>query len=212
MQTLHECNPDLSVIVPVYNLEPYIGSLLHSLKAQILEDVKVEHIFVLNNCTDDSEGVIQRSGLENVRILYCSEQGCGPARNMGFDVSKGEYIWFMDGDDWLVNRRALYFAVKACQKYRFNILRVPFESDKFTYNYFSMVWQYVLYRDFIKDVRFPSIQPCEDDAYMAEVLAKVGADRNTYLQLPAISIPLYYYNYMREGSNMYRHFRGERLT
>lgn len=210
MQTLCERDYDLSVIVPVYNLEQYIGHLLYTLKAQVLDDIKVEHIFVLNNCTDDSEKVIRQSGLD-CKIIECEEQGCGPARNKGFEVSKGEFVWFMDGDDWLLSRTALRDATKAAKQYRLNILRVPFKSDKFCQNYFSMVWQYVLYRDFVKDVRFPSIQPCEDDVYMDEVLRKVGADHNTYLMLPTLSQPLYYYNYMRTGSNMYRHSRGELL-
>ena len=100
MQTLQQRDPDLSVIVPVYNLEEYIGQLLTSLKAQVLDDVQVEYIFVLNNCTDDSEGVIRRSGLEGIKIINCEEQGCGPARNAGFDISRGEFVWYMDGDDW----------------------------------------------------------------------------------------------------------------
>ena len=211
MQTLQQRPPDLSVIVPVYNLENYIGHLIHTLKAQILDDITVEHIFVLNNCTDDSEGVIERSELPNTTILFCEEQGCGPARNVGFAASSGEYVWFMDGDDWLLSRTALRDVVRAAQDNRLNILRVPFSSEKFHYNYFSMVWQYVLYRDFVKDDRFPSIQPCEDDVYMDKILARVGADHNTFLRLPTMSRPLYYYNYMREGSNMYRHHRGERI-
>lgn len=211
MQTLQQRSPDLSVIVPVYNLEPFIGHLLHTLKAQILDDITVEHIFVLNNCTDDSEGVIRRSELPNTTILNCEEQGCGPARNMGFEASRGEYIWFMDGDDWLLSRTAIRDCVRAAQDNRLNILRVPFRSDKFQYNYFSMVWQYVLYRDFVKEDRFPSIQPCEDDVYMDAILKSVGADHNTFLYLPTMSRPLYYYNYLREGSNMYRHFHGEKL-
>ena len=105
----------------------------------------------------------------------------------------------MDGDDWLINRRALQFATRAAQKYRLNILRVPFRSDKFQYDYFSMVWQYVLYRDFVKDDRFPSIQPCEDDVYMDAILRRVGADRYSYLNLPHLSTPLYYYNYLEDG-------------
>lgn len=211
MQTLLERDPDLSVIVPVYNLEPFIGHLLETLKAQRLDGLLVEYIFVLNNCTDNSEGEIRRSELPNTTILTCEEQGCGPARNKGFEESRGEFIWYMDGDDWLISRTALRDATRAAQRHRLNILRIPFISDRFTYNYFSMVWQYVLYRDFVKEFRFPSIQPCEDDVYMDEVLRKVGADRQTYLMLPTLSEPLYFYNYMREGSNMYRHFRGEAI-
>ena len=60
MPTLHEC--DLSVIVPVYNLERYIIPLLISLKGQDLGEYQVEYIFVLNNCTDRSKEVIEKSG------------------------------------------------------------------------------------------------------------------------------------------------------
>ena len=210
MQTLLERDPDLSVIVPVYNLEKYIEPMLTSLKIQELGDYKVECIFVLNNCTDESERVIRESGLE-CTILECSEQGCGPARNVGFEASKGQYIWYMDGDDWLLSTRAIRLVLDAVYQNELSILRVPFESDKFKMQYFSMVWQYVLWRGLIKDIRFPAIQPCEDDRYMEKVLGRLGLNCWEYGAVPLISKPLYYYNYMREGSNMYRHSRGELL-
>ena len=210
MQALYERDPDLSVIVPVYNLERYLDPLLTSLKMQELGGYKVEYIFVLNNCIDLSEEVIRESGLE-CTILQCSEQGCGPARNVGFEASKGQYIWFMDGDDWLLSTKAIKLVLDAVFQNELSILRVPFESDKFKMQYFSMVWQYVLWRGLIKDIRFPSIQPCEDDRYMEKVLGRLGLNCWEYGAVPLISKPLYYYNYMREGSNMYRHSRGERI-
>ena len=203
MQTLFERKTDLSVIVPVYNLERYIMPLLRTLLTQNVGDYIVEYIFVLNNCTDDSRGMIEASGL-NCTIIECPEQGCGLARNAGFEIATGKYIWFMDGDDFLMSDTAIRDALDKVYADDLDILLIPFNSNLFQMLYFSMVWQYVFRRDFIAEFKFPAIQPCEDDVYMEQVLAKAGLDRNTYLLLPRIDRPLYFYNYMREGSNMYR--------
>lgn len=201
MQTLFQC--DVSVIVPVYNLENYITPLLDSLKRQELGDYHVEFIFVLNNCTDESERVIRESGLE-ASIYTCEQQGCGLARNVGFENSHGRYIWFMDGDDWLLEPTAIKDALDKATRNNLKILRVPFDSEKFNINYFSMVWQYLIKREVIENIRFSAIQPCEDDEFMIKVLHDVGYSPQTYLQMPHLNNIYYYYNYLREGSNMYR--------
>ena len=54
MQALQQRDPDLSVIIPVYNLERFLAPMLDTLKAQKLGNYQVEIIFVLNNCTDHS--------------------------------------------------------------------------------------------------------------------------------------------------------------
>ena len=199
MPTLHK-RPDLSVIVPVYNLEKFIAPLLSSLKKQDTGAYIIEYVFVLNNCTDNSEAVIRNSGID-CTILNCEEQGCGPSRNAGLEHSTGKYVWFMDGDDWLLSDTAIKTALDKAQGK--DIIRIPFKSNAFNRDWFSMVWQYVLRRELIGDTRFPSIQPCEDDAFMEEILAKEGYNRVTYLLIPETE-PLYFYNYLREGSNMYR--------
>ena len=195
---------DISVIVPVYNLEHFLMPLLKTIKAQDLGDYKAEYIFILNNCTDDSERVIRDSELV-CKILTCSERGCGPSRNVGYEAASGKYIWYMDGDDWLLSNTAIRQVLDKAISEDLDILRIPFASDLYRQNCFAMVWQYLLRRTFVSEFRFPSIQPAEDDAYMEMVLAKAGLDRYRYFQLPHIDKPLYFYNYLREGSNMYRY-------
>ena len=210
MQTLQQRAPDITIIIPVYNLERFIQPMLDSLKAQDFGPYAAEIIFVLNNCTDESEDRIRESGLP-CEIINCAEQGCGPARNAGLDIARGEYIWMLDGDDWLTEPTAVREVLDKAKAEALDILRVPFQTNTFWGQYFSMVWQYVLRREFVQEFRFPSIQPAEDDAYMRQVLRKAGHSRFNYMQLPSVSRPLYFYNFGREGSNMYRWQRGERI-
>lgn len=207
MPTLCKC--DLSVIVPVYQLERFITPLLECFKKQDLGGRSVEYIFVLNNCTDRSEQIIRESGLE-CTILNCTEQGCGCARNVGFEAAHGEYVWFIDGDDWLLSDTAIGEALEFAQGK--DIVRIPFESNSFNRDYFSMVWQYIYRKSFVEDIRFRKIQPSEDVDYMNKVLAKMGLSADRYKEIPTYSKPLYYYNYLREGSNMARFMRGEDIN
>lgn len=210
MPTLLERNPDISVIIPVYNLERFLDPMLYSLAVQDIGHYTAEIIFVLNNCTDNSEAMIRRSNLA-CRIINCTTQGCGPARNAGIEIATGNYIWFMDGDDWLLSTRAIRSALDKAYAEDLNVLRIPFWSDIYQYNYFSMVWQYLLRREFVKGFRFPDYQPAEDDAYMRQVLDKAGVRNLNHLALPFLDRPYYFYNYGREGSNMMRVGRGEKI-
>ena len=208
MPTLCEC--DLSIIIPVYNLEKFITPMLICLKDQKLGDYKVEILFINNNCTDRTEEVIRNSGLD-CKILYCEKQGCGCARNVGIENAKGNYIWFLDGDDWLLSDVAIKYLLDAAYQTGFDVIYVPFISETFTWQYFSMCPQYFMRREFVQEFRFPEYQPAEDDAYMEQVLNKCGLNRWTYMRLPQFTVPLYYYNYGRPGSNMMRYQAGEKI-
>ena len=210
MPSLLERNPDISIIIPVYNLERFLQPMLDSLAVQNLGIYTAEIIFVLNNCTDDSEGVIRRSRIA-CRIINCTTQGCGPARNAALEIATGNYIWFMDGDDWLLSNRAVRAALDRAYAEDLNVLRIPFWSDTYQFNYFSMVWQYLLRREFVKGFRFPDYQPAEDDAYMRQVLDKAGVRNLNHLALPYLDRPYYFYNFGREGSNMMRVASGEKI-
>lgn len=210
MPPLHKCKTDLSIIIPVYNLENYITPMLDSLKCQQLNGYKIEIIFVLNNCTDDTEGVIRRSGLK-CKLIYCDIQGCGPARNAGIDIATGEYIWTIDGDDWLLTDTAILQILDRVKRDGMDILYVPFCHERYQGSYFSMTCQYVIKREFIGDIRFPHYQPAEDDNFSEKILNKKGLNKWEFMKLPSLENELYYYNFMREGSNMWRLAHGQRI-
>ncbi len=92
-------NPTVSIIVPVYNCEPWLGECIDSLLSQSYRDFEL--LLVDNNSTDRSPDIMRSYEDERVRILACAEQGVSSARNAGLLEAKGTYIYFIDGDDVL---------------------------------------------------------------------------------------------------------------
>lgn len=96
--------PAVSIIVPVYNAEKYIGELLDSVLAQTLQNFE---IIVVDDCSTDSSPEVVKSYLEKFdgRLTFArmkKNSGSAPApRNKGFRFARGEYIFFMDSDDTL---------------------------------------------------------------------------------------------------------------
>lgn len=94
--------PKISVIVPFYNAESYIGTCLDSLVAQTLKEL--EFIFVDDGSTDGSVAIIEERMKIDGRIKLlrnAANLGPGAARNKGVDHAQGEYVAFLDADDWL---------------------------------------------------------------------------------------------------------------
>ena len=94
--------PAISVIVPVYNVEEYVEECLASILDQDFEDVEV--IVVDDASTDRSAQVIEdcTRGNDKVRFIRLERNvGLGFARNEGLKVATGEYLLFVDSDDWL---------------------------------------------------------------------------------------------------------------
>lgn len=92
----------LSIIVPVYNVEKYVERCLNSLKGL---DIENEIIVVNDGSTDNSLEVVEKfkkeNPNENIIIINQKNQGVSVARNKGIEVSTGDYIYFLDSDDWI---------------------------------------------------------------------------------------------------------------
>jgi len=193
---------DISVIVPCHNLEKYIQPLLNSLSSQSLySGVSAEVIFVLDNCTDKTEEIIsewiERNGRLNPSIIKVNVHSCGLARNAGLLRARGNWIWFVDGDDWIMSSDA--FSILVDYAYFTNAHYIHFQFDypetfKFP-THPAMVWQYLFDRNTLANLRFTDIQPHEDKLFMEAYSAQWGPPVLLHDQL-------YYYNYGREGSNI----------
>jgi len=93
-----EINLDLvSVIIPCYNAECYIAEAIESVLAQTYKPIEI--IVVNDGSTDSSEEVI-RSFKDQILYKYQHNQGVSKARNSGFGLASGNYICFLDADDW----------------------------------------------------------------------------------------------------------------
>lgn len=94
-------NPIISLILPAYNVEKYIETCVHSCENQDLPRDGYEIIIVNDGSTDSTPLIAKRlSGVyENMRIVTQKNQGVSVARNNGFKLARGKYVWFIDLDD-----------------------------------------------------------------------------------------------------------------
>lgn len=93
--------PKVSIIIPIYNVENYLPQCLDSIVNQTLKDIE---IICIDDCsTDNSFNILKDYAAKDDRIVVLKQeknQGQGIARNRGLDTAKGEFIIFIDPDDW----------------------------------------------------------------------------------------------------------------
>lgn len=90
----------VSVIIPVYNAEKYLKQCLDSVVGQTLRDIE---IIIVNDGSSDGSADICRQYLSDERVIYIEKEngGAAAARQDGIDRARGEYLGFVDADDWL---------------------------------------------------------------------------------------------------------------
>ncbi len=208
-----------SIIVPVYNVESYIEKCLLSLKRQ--RNHSFEVLVINDGSTDSSLDIINRCVKDDSRFLvYTKENGdISDARNYGIERARGQYLLFVDGDDF-VSESYLEIIDKNLSLQNFpDILR--FQTFRYTYEngfvreclggefskrgvdalkiliqevYFDVVWLYAFRRDFFEKYhfRFTKGRRHEDFGLIPYIILK--AER-----VVSISTPLYYY-VLRENS------------
>ena len=101
-----------SVIIPVYNVEKYIDRCLKSIISQNCDDLEI--IVVDNGSTDSSGSICDTYANEysNISVYHIENHGVGSARNFGLSKARGEFIYFVDSDDYLVGNLFADFADK----------------------------------------------------------------------------------------------------
>ena len=93
--------PLVSIIVPIYNSEEFLDECIHSLLNQTLKDIEI--ILVDDASPDNSLEIMKKYAALDDRIVLINhkENRCGGARNSGIKVAKGNYLGFVDADDWV---------------------------------------------------------------------------------------------------------------
>lgn len=179
----------LSIIVPVYNSEDYIEQCVQSLVEQQVEDKEI--ILVNDGSTDSSESVMR--ALEEkypgiIRVISTENRGQGAARNSALDVARGEYIGFVDSDDYI--RPEMYrLMIEAAEKEHTDMavcdicmLYENGEEGVFRNNtaseepldHIGSVCCRLFRRDYIAQLRFPT-GVWYEDLYFSVMLAVKGS-------------------------------------
>ena len=105
----------VSVIIPVFNSERYLRQCLDSVLCQSMQDFEI--ICVDDGSTDGSKSIIEEYSQMDPRIILVSQgnRGGGAARNTGMEIARGEYLYFLDADDW-IESDLLQSAVGECER------------------------------------------------------------------------------------------------
>lgn len=116
----------LSVIIPCYNVAPYIGRAIESLLRQTGVDCEI--IIVDDGSTDNLLEVCKRwKEIEYIKIVHTDNQGVSEARNAGLQMAQGEYVFFMDPDDW-IDDGTLGKLVEKCEETKADAIQFGYKT------------------------------------------------------------------------------------
>lgn len=98
---MHEMNPKVSVIIPIYNTGKYLPECVESVRMQTLQEIEI--ILVDDESPDNAPEICDRYKTldDRVKVIHKKNGGLGFARNSGLDEATGEYVTFIDSDDYL---------------------------------------------------------------------------------------------------------------
>ena len=96
-----QVNPLISIIVPVYNISQYLERCINSIVAQSHKNIEI--ILINDGSTDDSGQIcdLYKEKDKRIRVVHKTNGGLSNARNTGLSIMKGEYVGFVDGDDFI---------------------------------------------------------------------------------------------------------------
>ena len=195
-------NPEFSVIIPTHNGADRIAEAIRSVTEQTFTDYEL--IIVCDSCGDNTRERAEEL-TENIRDRRkIIDVGCrrdGLARNVGLTIADGKWILFLDDDDRFLHEYCFEMLAEKLDECGADVLDFSFiwkgvgYKDPSPDEQFVMAWCRAWRRSFIGDNRFNS------EPY--------GSDKDFYIRMirdnPKVTVafwhcPMYYYNYMREGS------------
>ncbi len=213
--------PLISIIIPIYNLEKYIERCLKSIQSQSLDDFEV--IVVDDGSTDESLNICKQYAQKDSRIVIISQHngGASKARNSGIAVARGQYIAFIDGDDYIEKDflEKLYNAIRN-SNYRMsmcgfdcvdecgNSVRSPFPQNYIPDSIsgydaaayigntmpFGVVWNKLYDATIFKKIRFQEGKTFEDELILHHLYGECDS-------IACVKETLYHY-VQRAGSKM----------
>lgn len=211
----------VSVIVPAYNAEKYIWTCIESVERQTFKDFEV--IIVNDGSGDATEKICEElcGRYENIKIITKDNGGSASARNMGLKYSTGEYIVFVDSDDWIAENY-LYRLFTVMEKEKADIVQCCFTSgqdihyniehkeqqyhiynniqlleefcSKPTYTRTAVLWNKMYKKELFDGLEFVEGKSIDDEYLIYKLIYRAK-------KIVLLDEVLYYY-YMSEGSQM----------
>lgn len=194
--------PKFSMILPIHNAAGYMHNMLESIRQQSWTDYEL--IILCDACDDDSEEIALEYGANwvkgpEVKVETVDYRCAGLTRNRGLELARGEWVLFADDDDRLLHEYVFAQLASMAGQYGEDILACGFiwkgvgvyfpRANDFN----AAVWNKAWRRSFIGDTRF-STRKYGDDADFTQAMLEKNP------KIAFWDMPIYYYNYLREGS------------
>lgn len=206
-------NPKITVVVPVYNVKPYLNKCLQSLVNQTYQNLSV--VLVDDGSTDGCSVVCDEwaGKYDNISVIHQKNQGVSAARNAGLAIVDSEYVGFADSDDWLepqmyenlmaacidndadiaicrhqyVNLDGKILSIDGCPDHRVlthvEATKEIMKDEEFT----SFAWNKLYHSSLFHDIKYPVGRKFEDTAMTYKVF---------YAAKRIVTIPFVGYNYL----------------
>ena len=199
--------PFFSIIVPEHNAAEYMRRGMDSVADQGFRDYEL--IVVCDACDDNTEEIAWSYAVRvpEITVLETEYGRAGMARNMGLDLARGEWILFMDDDDWYLPDAFQIIAEELGRQKDIDILAYGYEWKGMKTAYQSQrriypaIWNKAWRREFIGDERFPEWIHTDDLGFARKMHPRA--------RFGFLNMALYYYNFMRKGSVSDRIRNGE---
>lgn len=233
MEKVHDLIPEISIIVPVYNVDKYLNRCIESLVNQTFKNIEI--ILINDGSTDNSKKICENWMDKDNRIKLINQEnkGLADARNKGIKYARGKYIGFVDSDDWITNNmyENLYDIIKrfnadiSCAKFEKvksedeiiekldNSIKIYSNEDSLkklcTFDNYketgiiTQVWNKLYKSELFREIKFPSGKVYED----AYVTYKLLFNSKRVVEINQI----YYYYYQRSGSIMLSKLNDKKL-
>ena len=196
-------NMKFSIIIPAHNSSGFIRHALDSIKSQVYTDYEL--IVICDSCDDNTEEIAREYGAITESVDYHCD---GTTRNHGLRMAKGDWILFMDDDDWWLHEyvltelaRVLHDGIDIlCFSFIFKGVGYERPTDN-RGSHWIAPWCKCYKRSAIGDSRFSSATDGTADILFYTQMFNKG------LRVVDWDVLLYYYNYMRQGSQTERNSR-----
>ncbi len=207
--------PKISIVIPVYNTEKYLQRCLDSVINQTFQDIEI--ICVDDGSTDGSSEILKKYNDERIKIIKQNKKGVSSARNAALEIVSGDYLLFLDSDDWLeenmieiINQKTadeessdiIFFNFQFHHKDKSKTYKISKKPQNNPFNLELVVWNKAYRTGYLKEhnIRFcETLEISEDRVFCIDV----------FIKKPKISfINKVLYNYqIREKSLSHKNYK-----